>query len=167
VAQAPATTPETVTADAPYLREEFPVAATQVPTPAPEPTPAPAAAPPVAETREEDAFELKVVDAPVASQPTPAPRPSAPRISSDEMQARQREREERLRNLRGKMSTSLGYTSLEQEPAYMRRKIVLDDVAPSNESHMSEYAISPEADENGRVHMVLTKNNAFFNDTVD
>lgn len=185
-AAAPAafTAPEPVATDAPYLREEMPTeapqmtatqepAATEAPAPAPigkavpAPTPTPVAPHPAAATPEEDTFELKVVDTPLASQPTPAPRPSAPRISSDEMQARQREREERLRNLRGKMSTSLGYASLEQEPAYMRRKIVLDDVAPSNESHMSEYAISPEADENGRVHMVLTKNNAFFNDTVD
>ena len=83
------------------------------------------------------------------------------------MQTRMREREERLRNLRGKMSTSLGFSHLEQEPAYKRRKVILDDVTPSNESHMSSFSVAPETDENGRVHMVLTKNNAFFNDTVD
>jgi cell division protein FtsZ len=112
---------------------------------------------------------VKVVEPAMAAQSLAqsSAQSSAHRIAPEEMQARMREREERLRTLRGKMSTSLGFSHLEQEPAYKRRKVILDDVTPSHESHMSNLAVSPETDENGRVHMVLTKNNSFFNDTVD
>jgi cell division protein FtsZ len=156
-----------IPAEAPVAQVEAPVAHVEAPVAQVEAPVAPAA--PAATAADDMEFQVKVVEPAMAAQSLAqsSAQSSAHRIAPEEMQARMREREERLRTLRGKMSTSLGFSHLEQEPAYKRRKVILDDVTPSHESHMSNLAVSPETDENGRVHMVLTKNNSFFNDTVD
>jgi cell division protein FtsZ len=156
-----------VEAEMPFIPAEAPVAQVEAPVAQVEAPVAPAA--PAATAADDMEFQVKVVEPAMAAQSLAqsSAQSSAHRIAPEEMQARMREREERLRTLRGKMSTSLGFSHLEQEPAYKRRKVILDDVTPSHESHMSNLAVSPEVDENGRVHMVLTKNNSFFNDTVD
>jgi cell division protein FtsZ len=73
------------------------------------------------------------------------------------------ERINRLKALSLKLKTSSGINELENEPAYKRRSIQLDDIPHSSDDNISRYTLS-EDDEN---KTKLRENNSFLHDNVD
>jgi cell division protein FtsZ len=79
----------------------------------------------------------------------------------------QTERVDRIRQLTQKMKTPNGLSSLEDEPAYVRRKISLD-VAPDSQSSMaSRFGMNEVTDANGEKRYELKNNNPFLHDNAD
>jgi cell division protein FtsZ len=103
---------------------------------------------------------------------TPTPKDEMPReeeltrinhgISAEQMAIRSRERMERLRDISFKLRTPSGLTDLENEPAYKRRNVDLEEVPHSSESEVPEYAIGEKGDNK----LGLRPNN-FLHDNVD
>ena len=83
-------------------------------------------------------------------------------ISAEQMALRSRQRMERLREITMKLRTPSGLTDLENEPAYKRREVELDDVTHSSESDSSSFVLGEDDDKN-----VGLKPNNFLHDNVD
>lgn len=108
------------------------------------------------------------------AQPLPTPPPnngftirtvpsnSAPK----DVMSRQKDRHLALKQVTSKFKTPQDLAPLENEPAYKRRKIMLDDVQPSDASTVSRYTLQTETDEDGNVYTNLTQN-GFLSDQVD
>lgn len=58
-------------------------------------------------------------------------------------------------------------SDLENEPAYKRRNISLDDISHSSESSVSHFSINEELDDNGERKIELRDDNPFLHDNVD
>jgi cell division protein FtsZ len=58
-------------------------------------------------------------------------------------------------------------SDLENEPAYKRRNVSLDDVNHSSESNVSHFSINEEVDEHGERKIELRDDNPFLHDNVD
>ena len=58
-------------------------------------------------------------------------------------------------------------SDLENEPAFKRRNVSLEDVAPSSESNVSRFSINEEVDENGERKIELRDDNPYLHDNVD
>jgi len=56
---------------------------------------------------------------------------------------------------------------MENEPAYKRRNIELDDVKQSSDPSISRYTLWESDDENGDKQTGLSDNNSFLHDNVD
>lgn len=80
-------------------------------------------------------------------------------VSPEEIQRRNMERMERLKAYNAKLKKAEGLKELEDEPAYVRRNINLDQVVKSEESKVSRFGLS---DDDG-----LRTNNSFLHDNVD
>lgn len=80
-------------------------------------------------------------------------------VSPEEIQRRNLERMERLKAYNAKLKKAEGLKELEDEPAYVRRNIHLDQVVKSEESKVSRFGLS---DNDG-----LKTNNSFLHDNVD
>ena len=78
------------------------------------------------------------------------------------LNAEAKKREERLRNLSVKLNNPQTVNELENEPAYLRRKVHLDDVPSSKENKASRLSISDEVDPELR-----SSDNSFLHDNVD
>jgi cell division protein FtsZ len=78
----------------------------------------------------------------------------------DGYEIRQRRRE-RLNNLHSKLNNPQIVNGLEEEPAYLRRKVDLDDIPHSSESAMSKWTLSDDEKPE------LKKGNSFLHDNVD
>lgn len=89
------------------------------------------------------------------------------RPSRSELLARNKDREQRIREYTVRLKTPSGLTDLEDEPAYKRRAIELDDVKHSSTSEVSRFTLSEETDENGQKKTQLRDNNPFLHDNVD
>ena len=83
-------------------------------------------------------------------------------ISAEQMAIRSRERMERLRDISFKLRTPSGLTDLENEPAYKRRNVELEEAPHSSESEVGQYTLSEDNDNN-----VGIKPNNFLHDNVD
>lgn len=68
-----------------------------------------------------------------------------------------------MRNLNLSLSSEKGLNDLEKEPAYMRKKYMLNDVPHSSESSVSRFTLSE--DENKKPE--IKNNNSFLHDNVD
>ena len=77
------------------------------------------------------------------------------------LQYEAQKREERLRNLSVKLNNPQTVNELENEPAYLRRKVALDDVPHSKEDKMSRLSITDDAEPEVR------SDNSFLHDNVD
>ena len=88
-------------------------------------------------------------------------------LTDDERQKRAEERMMRLKNLSVRLKTPNGVTEMENEPAYVRRKVTLNDVAHSSESQVSRYTLSESEDEDGNKRTEIKPNNSFLHDNVD
>ncbi len=77
------------------------------------------------------------------------------------------ERSDRIKQICMKLKSPGGLNSLEDEPAYMRKKVVLDSPPASNESQASRFGISETTDLNGEKRYGLSDNNPFLHDNVD
>ncbi|HNW97309.1 MAG TPA: cell division protein FtsZ [Bacteroidales bacterium] len=100
---------------------------------------------------EEPAFENKVepVQEPVAEK--------------ENVPLHTQERIKKLKELSMKIKTQQGVSELEKEPAYVRRNVVLSNVIPSSESHISKFTLSEGEDKK----VELRQNNSFLHDNVD
>lgn len=78
----------------------------------------------------------------------------------DGYEIRQRRRE-RLNNLHSKLNNPQIVNGLEEEPAYLRRKVELEDIPHSSESSMSKWTLSDDEKPE------LKKGNSFLHDNVD
>lgn len=56
---------------------------------------------------------------------------------------------------------------IENEPAFKRRNVTLDDISHSSESSVSHFSINEEVDENGEKKIELRDDNPFLHDNVD
>ena len=83
-------------------------------------------------------------------------------ISAEQMAIRSRERMDRLRDISFKLRTPSGLTDLENEPAYKRRNVELEEATHSSESEVAQYTLSEDNDNN-----VGIKPNNFLHDNVD
>jgi len=82
--------------------------------------------------------------------------------SSDSIKIESREREERLRTISKKLRTPSGLSDLEDEPAYKRDNVELEDSPHSSESELSRYTLTEEDD-----NVEIKSNNSFLHDNVD
>jgi cell division protein FtsZ len=78
-----------------------------------------------------------------------------------------RMRIDRIRQNSLKMRTQQGLNDLENEPAYMRRNIHLEEPKHSSESSLSRFSLKEFEDENGNKRTGLSGNNSFLHDNVD
>jgi cell division protein FtsZ len=77
------------------------------------------------------------------------------------MYERELKRRERLRSHNLKLNNPNTIIELENEPAYMRRGVTLDDVPDSSEEVMSKYTISDDDEPE------INPNNSFLHDNID
>jgi cell division protein FtsZ len=88
------------------------------------------------------------------------------RPTRSEINIRNKEREMRIKEFTIKLKTPSGLSDLEEEPAYLRRKVNLDAVKNSNESTVSRFSLNETVDENGQKRVEL-RDNPFLHDNVD
>ncbi len=103
-------------------------------------------------------------------QPQPQQQPIAQRqenIPREELAARNQERMQRVSEISNRLRTPSGLTKLEDEPAYMRRNVKLDDQPHSSQSSVSKFTLFGEEDENGNVRAQLREDNSYLNKKVD
>ncbi|MDP4965711.1 MAG: cell division protein FtsZ [Salibacteraceae bacterium] len=87
---------------------------------------------------------------------------------SREEQARvANDRLSRLRELSMKLRSSHGMSDLENEPAFRRKQINLEDVPHSSQSSASRFSINEEENMDGEKRNRLSGGNKFFTDSVD
>lgn len=88
------------------------------------------------------------------------------KISTEEQQKRARARIKKISEWTSRMRKPNGITEMENEPAYKRRSIKLDEVPHSSESQVSRFSLKKdENDDEGRGR--LRDNNSFLHDNVD
>ncbi len=89
-------------------------------------------------------------------------------LTQEEQQNLIKERIARLKKLSMKLKAPNGLSELENEPAYKRRQIDLDEIPHSSESSVSRYTLSEERDPtNGEKKYNIKPNNSFLHDNVD
>ncbi|MDF3028598.1 MAG: cell division protein FtsZ [Fluviicola sp.] len=79
-------------------------------------------------------------------------------VSAEELQRRNMERMERIKNYNSKLKKAEGLKELEDEPAFVRRNIHLDQVVKSEELNVSRFGLSDDG---------IKTNNSFLHDNVD
>jgi len=84
-------------------------------------------------------------------------------VNHEVLSIKSREREDRLKNISIKLRTPSGLTSLEDEPAYKRDNVDLEETPHSSESEVSKYTLSEGED----TKTELKQNNSFLHDNVD
>jgi cell division protein FtsZ len=104
-------------------------------------------------------------NAPVASMPIRER--ATDQVDRSSIAQLQNERIERIKQIGLQMKSANGIQSLEDEPAYLRKKVVLDSVAPSNANPISRFGISETEDQNGEKKYELKSNNPFLHDNAD
>ncbi len=77
------------------------------------------------------------------------------------------DRLERIKKATQKLRSPLGLNEMENEPAYKRRNIELDDIKKSSDPSISRYTLWENEDENGEKQTGLSDNNSFLHDNVD
>jgi len=84
-------------------------------------------------------------------------------ISHGDLHLRIKEREERLKHLSIQIKTPEGLADLENQPAYIRRKVNLNPVPASHESNVSRFTLNESEDKKSQIK----SNNSFLHDNVD
>ena len=112
-------------------------------------TPPTAEAPPANETTE-------------AAENQPSVQPSREAFAE-----RQRQITRNLADFKSKLNLPGRIADLENEPAYKRRNISIDDTPHSSESQMSRFQLNEEVDAEGNRRFELRDDNSFLHDNVD
>ena len=112
--------------------------------------------PPMEENEE---FEIKTISEEVSSSPEESKLVEPKEISE--------ERLDRIRKATQKLRSPLGLNEMENEPAYKRRNVELDDIKSSTDPSISRYTLWENEDENGEKNTGLSDNNSFLHDNVD
>ncbi len=84
-------------------------------------------------------------------------------LNNEKLHIEAREREERLRIISKKLRTPSGLTDLEDEPAYKRKDIKLEESPHSSDNEVSVYTLNEGSDKK----INLKPNNPFLHDNVD
>jgi cell division protein FtsZ len=84
-------------------------------------------------------------------------------IDNKSMRVEAREREERLREISIKLRTPSGLTKLEDEPAYKRNNIDLEETTHSSEDEISHFSLTSDNEKK----IILNDKNSFLHDNVD
>ena len=84
-------------------------------------------------------------------------------LSPEEQQKRSQDRLSRIQEYTQKLKKADGIQEFENEPAYVRRNIQLDESTPSKEENGSRFSVSKDEDGNSS----LNGNNSFLHDNVD
>ena len=109
-------------------------------------------------------------EAPQASEPAePAEPKSQPSVqpSREAFAERQRQITRNLADFKSKLNLPGRIADLENEPAYKRRNISIDDTPHSSESQMSRFQLNEEVDAEGNRRFELRDDNSFLHDNVD
>jgi cell division protein FtsZ len=85
------------------------------------------------------------------------------KVQTDEQLKKAQDRVAKLKELSFKLKSPNGLSELENEPAYKRRNINLDQTPHSSESQVSRYTLS----ENDDKKVEIKPNNSFLHDNVD
>ncbi|PWL33125.1 MAG: cell division protein FtsZ [Fluviicola sp. XM-24bin1] len=85
-------------------------------------------------------------------------------LSPKEQQERSQERMSKIQEYTQRLKKADGIQDLENEPAYVRRNVQLDESVPSEESSKSRFSVSKNEDGDGSS---LNSNNSFLHDNVD
>ena len=80
---------------------------------------------------------------------------------------RQKQTKTALNDVKMKLRLPGRISDLENEPAFKRRNVSLDDVSHSSESNTSRFSINEEVDENGERRIELRDDNPLLHDNVD
>lgn len=99
-----------------------------------------------------------VIEEPYLKQPQP---------STEEQRARSTDRIGKLKELSMRLRTPSGISDMENEPAYKRRQVQLDDVQHSSESQVSRFSLNDDEGIDGQGKTRLNDNNSFLHDNVD
>jgi cell division protein FtsZ len=83
-------------------------------------------------------------------------------LSPEEQQRKAQERVSRIQEYTAKLKKAEGILEFENEPAFVRRNIAIQQTTPSNEERFSRFGLSQ--DEDGRVEL---RSNNFLHDNVD
>ena len=83
-------------------------------------------------------------------------------LSPEEQQRKAQERVSRIQEYTAKLKKAEGILEFENEPAFVRRNIAIQQTTPSNEQRFSRFGLSQ--DEDGRVEL---RSNNFLHDNVD
>lgn len=86
-------------------------------------------------------------------------------MSKEEKQRMTEQRMHRIKELTVRLKTPSGLSDLEDEPAYKRRNIKLEEPPHSSDSEVSRYSLSDDDESDGRSE--LRSNNSFLHDNVD
>lgn len=87
-------------------------------------------------------------------------------ISVQDQQELNAERTERIKDLTIKLRTPFGLSELENEPAYIRRQIKLEDTPHSSQNEVSRFTLTEET-KDGKTTGSIRSNNSFLHDNVD
>ena len=88
-------------------------------------------------------------------------------IDTEELQKKQQERMDRLKNMNQRFRSPTNLAELENVPAFKRRNVSLEDQPHSSESSVSNFEVTDETDENGNKKGGLSDGNDFLHKTVD
>jgi cell division protein FtsZ len=99
----------------------------------------------------------------VEEEPAPNPDEGKTDESIEEQLRRSKERILRLKDLSIKLRSTNGLQELENEPAYKRKQMSLQDIPHSSESQVSRFTLS--ADDEGITE--IRSNNSYLHDNVD
>lgn len=120
-------------------------------------TPAAPAPQPVAEVREPE-VKRYVLDDDTESKLDMSGKTARTIHSPEEQQRLAQERLERIQLYTAKLRKADGISALENEPAFVRRNIQLDDTKPSTDSKISRFGLTEDG---------MRSNNSFLHDNVD
>ena len=99
-----------------------------------------------------------------AAEPTPQP---SVQPSREAFAERQRQITRSLAEFKSKLNLPGRIADLENEPAYKRRNVSIDDTPMSGESQVSRMRLNEEVDEEGNRRFELRNDNPFLHDNVD
>lgn len=85
------------------------------------------------------------------------------RVEKEEQQRRKSDRVQKLKEMSLKLKTQAGLSEIENEPAYKRRNVQLDNVPHSSETQVSRYTLTENEDKK----IEIRPNNSFLHDNVD
>lgn len=94
-------------------------------------------------------------------------KPLVDQKSKEAYAARQKQTKKILSDMKIKLRLPGRISDLENEPAYKRRNVILDDIQHSSESTASRFSINEEIDDNGERRAELRNDNPFLHDNVD
>lgn len=108
------------------------------------------------------AEEPELIETPIAFTENKAP-VVIEKVPSDDQIKKAHERIMKLKELSLKLKTPNGLSELENEPAYKRKNVTLNNVPSSGESQLSRYTLSEGEDRKAEIK----PNNSFLHDNVD